>query len=291
MEKWVSITCYADGNYEVSNLGRVRSVTHIAADGHTYKGRILKKRSGARGYERVHLSSGSESKWFSIHRLVALAFVEKPEGCDIVNHIDNNPNNNIATNLEWTTYKGNMQWAAGQGRMKYHPLNLAKAQESRKIPVIAIKDGVRLYFESGAEAGRVLGIQSGHIAAACRCEYGYKTVGGYAWEYANPEKQKSLSPLKIKMTEKELREFKRNQMLGNKIMLGRNLSEETKIKIRQKNGYSIIQYTKDMTLVAEYESCNHAKIETGISHINDCAMGRRKTAGGYIWKLKKEIEI
>lgn len=51
-----------------------------------------------------------------MHRLVAQAFCEKPDGCDIVNHIDNTVTNNHFSNLEWVTCKENIQHSISQGR-------------------------------------------------------------------------------------------------------------------------------------------------------------------------------
>ena len=185
MEIWKDVKNY-EGYYQVSDLGNVRSLDHIGSDGHRYKGKLLNPKGDKLGYKRVHVSKKGVDDWLLVHRLVAEAFITKPsEECDVVNHLDNNPSNNRADNLEWTTYKGNMQWAAAQGRMKYNPQNLKKAQESLRRAVIAIdKNGNRYYFESQAEAAKTLKVSHSHIAQACRKDYGYKTVGGYTWEYA-----------------------------------------------------------------------------------------------------------
>ena len=193
-EIWKDVVGY-EGLYEVSDLGRVRSKDRVTIQNNNgkytstkYKGKMLKGRSDPRGYIRVHISKDGKSKAVSIHRIVASAFCDKPEGCDIVNHLDNDPSNNFANNLEWTTYKGNMQWATKQGRMHYKPENLKKAQISRNKAVIATDEqGNEHHFESQSIAAKTLGIEKtrGHIAAGCRKERGYKTVGGYSWRYAD----------------------------------------------------------------------------------------------------------
>ena len=183
-EEWRDVAGH-EGYYQVSSFGNVRSLDHVDRFGHHYQGRILRLKKLSNGYIRVHLSVDGKSKWYSVHRLVAAAFCTKPDGMDIVNHLDNNPSNNHFSNLEWTDYVGNMQHATRQGRLHYNPENLRKAIESRKKPVIAIApDGKRYAFESGAEASRVLGVTRGHIAACCRKAYGYKTLHGYQFEYA-----------------------------------------------------------------------------------------------------------
>lgn len=287
VEVWKGIDEY-EGIYEVSNFGRVKHLETIDSCGKRHKERILRTQIDKRGYKKAHLSRDGTAEWKSVHRLVATAFCEKPEGCDIVNHLDNNPSNNNADNLEWTTYKGNMQHATRQGRMKYNPENLFRAQESNKKPVVAIRGNERIKFNSQAEAAKVLGVCRGHIAAACRKEYGYKTVGGFEWEYQDQEYQNNLKPNKVKMTDEERKEFQRSQMLGNKIMLGRKLSEETKEKLRKQNGKPVSQYDLTGNFVAEYFSVKEAKRATGISHIDACCRGERKTAGGYAWRYKNE---
>lgn len=172
-EIWKDVVGY-EGFYEVSNLGRIKRVEHYDSKNHRYCERILSLNPQKNGYVRVHLSKNGIAEFESLHRIVATAFVEKKDGCDIVNHLDNNPSNNNAENLEWTTYKGNMEYAAIQGRMKHKPENLKKAQESNKKAVIATNGDVTHYFSSQVEAANFLGVNSCHIAAACRKEYGYK---------------------------------------------------------------------------------------------------------------------
>lgn len=53
---------------------------------------------------------------FKVHRLVAKAFVENPNNYTIINHIDNDPTNNIYSNLEWCTQLQNMNWCSKQFR-------------------------------------------------------------------------------------------------------------------------------------------------------------------------------
>lgn len=92
----------AEGYYEVSNTGKVRSVS-----GGRRKGVELKQSTLPRGYKRVSLVKDGDKTNASIHRLVAEAFLSNPENKPCVNHIDGNPANNRLENLEWCTYSEN----------------------------------------------------------------------------------------------------------------------------------------------------------------------------------------
>ena len=94
IEVWKNILNY--DNYEVSSFGNVRNKN---------TGRILKK-ANLGGYYCVGLSN-IKTKTFSVHRLVAMSFIENPEVKPGVNHKDKNKLNNILSNLEWTTIKEN----------------------------------------------------------------------------------------------------------------------------------------------------------------------------------------
>jgi hypothetical protein len=82
------------------------------------RGKVL---AGARhngGYRSVALSVNNVATTFLIHRLVAAAFVERPDNCTEVNHIDGNKTHNAASNLEWCTPKHNTQHAVRTGLHK-----------------------------------------------------------------------------------------------------------------------------------------------------------------------------
>jgi hypothetical protein len=112
-ELWVTIEGFA-GQYEVSNLGRIRSLDMLVWSGRSHymkKGRILKPGLGGNGYLTVAPRGVSQK----VSRLVAIAFVPKIEGKEIVNHIDGNKLNNLATNLEWEDHHGNEKHAYRTG--------------------------------------------------------------------------------------------------------------------------------------------------------------------------------
>lgn len=108
-EIWKNVTEEEFANlYQVSNMGRVRSLDRVRPDGSLWKGRILKPRLNGGSYYYVSLNHGTNcQKKRYIHRLVALAFVENPLNKPQVSHKDENCLNNCASNLEWATPKEN----------------------------------------------------------------------------------------------------------------------------------------------------------------------------------------
>ena len=104
-EVWVPVVGY-EGLYQVSDQGRVRSITRTRVDGRTYQGRILKLCEKQRYYQ-VSLFKNDGFQKLMVHRLVAEAFIPNPGNLPVVNHIDENKHNNAASNLEWCTQKEN----------------------------------------------------------------------------------------------------------------------------------------------------------------------------------------
>jgi hypothetical protein len=112
-EEWRDIPGF-EGKYQVSTLGNVRSIDRTVGS-RVYSGRILRPRLEKRGYLRLTLSSGSFRKTDSVHRLVAIAFIENPQNLPAVNHIDGNKTNNKLENLEWVTHSQNSNHAVDTG--------------------------------------------------------------------------------------------------------------------------------------------------------------------------------
>lgn len=114
-EVWKAIPDWP--HYEVSSMGRVRSLDRMVASarsrsGHRLsKGRVLKF-GKSRQYHNVTLQDtegGRGKKTFTVHSLVLTVFIEpRPEGLD-VRHLDGNPTNNVVSNLTWGTKSENMR--------------------------------------------------------------------------------------------------------------------------------------------------------------------------------------
>ena len=95
-EQWRSIDGYII--YQVSNIGRVRNAN---------TGRIMKGTVSNHGYKIVNLRNDIGIKTFLVHRLVAQEFVDNPDDKFCVDHIDRDKENNISSNLRWTTSSEN----------------------------------------------------------------------------------------------------------------------------------------------------------------------------------------
>lgn len=137
-EEWRAVKGY-EGLYEVSNLGRIKNLTSWNGKEHIYKPHILKgsiqRMPG--GYNRIIVTlkrgDGKRGKDFKVHRLVAEAFVEKRQGCNVVNHKDFNPLNNRADNLEWTTDYENHLYSTERGRRGFLSIEQRKELASEYI--------------------------------------------------------------------------------------------------------------------------------------------------------------
>jgi hypothetical protein len=139
-EVWVPIQGFEDA-YQVSNMGRVRSVPRIRKNGVGYRrvsGKIIRpsRSSRCRGYLAVHLSLCSKVITTTVHKLVAAAFISNPLVKPMVNHKDGNKLNNHVGNLEWVTARENGEHAARLGLMcKGSEIPQAKLTE-RKVAII-----------------------------------------------------------------------------------------------------------------------------------------------------------
>lgn len=119
-EIWKPVHLYPySEKYEVSNLGRVRSLDTLVnyrekisrkLSKRVYPGRVLKGALAESGYRFVSLKMNGSTQQIYIHRLVAFAFVDGYKEDLVVNHKDENRLNNNYLNLEWVTQKYNANY-------------------------------------------------------------------------------------------------------------------------------------------------------------------------------------
>ena len=110
-EEWRPIIGY-EGYYEVSNLGRAKSVSRVInreSTGNITKiGAIRKVHWTPKGYYRIQLVKEKESKNHQVHRLVGEAFVPNPDNKPFINHKNSIRTDNRVENLEWVTPSENL---------------------------------------------------------------------------------------------------------------------------------------------------------------------------------------
>jgi hypothetical protein len=103
---------FENSNYEVSNLGNIRTIPYnaIKKDGkiHPVRQTNLKPALNKKGYLKVGLTINGKLKSFSVHRIVAVEFLENTFNKPQVNHIDGIKTNNKVDNLEWCNNSENI---------------------------------------------------------------------------------------------------------------------------------------------------------------------------------------
>jgi hypothetical protein len=124
MEQWKDIKGY-EGAYQISNLGRIKSLDRICVEmprgcKRHIKGKLMSPTDNGKGYMIISLKKHGTRKSKYIHRLVAEAFIPNPNSYTIVNHIDYNKKNNNVNNLEWCTQKDNIQHSSKNMRKPHN---------------------------------------------------------------------------------------------------------------------------------------------------------------------------
>lgn len=183
-ELWKDVPGY-EGLYQASNLGRIRSAPDKVTSSARYKVRVWETRiirpkkekrcRNSKGYtdERVELWKDGTHKTMLVSRLVAMAWVQGFSDEMTVNHINGNPLDNSASNLEWVTRAQNIQKAFETG-----------LYQKLQMPVVLTSAlGDKRQFRSKADASRFLGKNSGYISnrEGKGRRYGYDDKGQPWW--------------------------------------------------------------------------------------------------------------
>ena len=185
-------TAISDGEpyegYKVSNLGKILSLNYR----NTGKAELMNPSEDKDGYFRVGLSKNGETKTCFVHRLVAEAFLDNPEGKPQVNHkIEGEKGKKInmvifntdgsidkeRTTIEWATSKENNNYATRNERIAKTKTN---GKRSKKVLQFTLDGEFVREWESTNECGRN-GFDQGNVAKCCRGEKPqYK---GFLWMY------------------------------------------------------------------------------------------------------------
>lgn len=188
-EIWKDIDGY-NGNYQISNLGRVRSKKHrvknyIRGGCNTDDYKILTQYvSRKTGYSQIVLSRNYSEKLYLVHRLVATYFIPNPENKRTVNHKNGIKTDNRVDNLEWMTHKENIKHSFDNGLQPECYWNGKfgeKHSTSKNILQFDINGCLIKEWSCISDAAREFNINSSGIT---HCAKGHrKTCAGFIWEY------------------------------------------------------------------------------------------------------------
>lgn len=168
MEIWKDIAGYE--GYQVSNLGTVKSLERECKGnkGCTFirKGKVLSPKTHKNGYLIVGLCKDSKMKMYYIHRLVAEAFIQNPNNYPIINHKDENKQNNYIENLEWCDKSYNALYGSCPQRKR----DKIKGKKSKRVytykPILCIETGV--VYKSAKELSVILNVNIPCIYYHCK---------------------------------------------------------------------------------------------------------------------------
>lgn len=167
-EKWKNIVGY-EGLYQISNLGNIKSLNYKNTD----EEKILKTKKNRGGYLLVGLYKNGKQKYYTVHRLVAEAFIPNPNNLPQVNHKDEDKTNNRVENLEWCSPQYNINYGNRNEKMA----------KSRSIPILQFNlDGEFIKkWESGTQVQKDLGFDNSSITKCCKGKL--KSIYGFIWRY------------------------------------------------------------------------------------------------------------
>ena len=182
VETWVDIEGY-EGMYQVSTLGRVRSLDRVVRGANAMsdsyqinlKGRILKQGMALNGYLFVVLCKDGKHKHATVHRLVAETFIPNPDNLPEINHKDENKSNNVVSNLEWCDRSYNVNYGTS--------LEKRSRKCFKRLEQLTMDGQHVAYYESVAELVRQSNgkYKANNIYMAARGDN--ESSYGYRWRY------------------------------------------------------------------------------------------------------------
>lgn len=205
IEIWKDIPGY-EGRYQVSNTGEVKSLNYNSSG----KSKLLKQIADKKGYKRVGLCKNGKRKHYSVHRLVAIAFLPNPNNLPQVNYKDENKANNCVDNLEWCNAKYNNNYGTKKERLsesmkgkkgcwyekqlsEEHKKKISKSLKGKNSKPILMCDKEGNFikrFDSTADANEYFG-KDRYCSGISNCLRGRtKTIYNYIFKYEDEENKK-----------------------------------------------------------------------------------------------------
>lgn len=178
---WRDVVGY-EGLYMVSSDGRVKSLFRYKKE--------LKLSLTNSGYYQIELFKNKTSKRYSVHRLVAQAFLPNPNNLPCVNHKDEIKTNNKVENLEWCSYKYNQNYGTCiQRRVEsidystFERKEIARrnGKKCNKLIFQFSKEGKYIQCFVSIKEAKTLNINASHISENAKGKR--KTAGGFVWKY------------------------------------------------------------------------------------------------------------
>ena len=171
-----------EGYYQVSNLGRVKTLGNgNSTNPFSSIEKVMKTKLNKSGYIHIKLRKDNKNIYTSVHRLVAMTFLENKENKSQVNHKDGNKTNNIVDNLEWVTSQENIIHSVKNGLQPIFKGIDSKC--SKQVEQYDLNDNLIKVWGSLREITRETGFNRTGILGCCKERKRYKTAYGFKWRY------------------------------------------------------------------------------------------------------------
>jgi hypothetical protein len=193
-EMWMDIEDF-EGLYQVSNLGRIKSLYRVNCQNKVIEEKFLTIFDNGHGYKKVHLTKNGKHKDKYVHRLVCGAFIPNPENKKEVNHKDGIKSNNLVGNLDWVTPSENQKHASMAGLHEPFPILTGKDNpKSRPVCQFTLSGKLVMEYESLLEAQKETGINHSGISSVCSGKQ--DSAGKFMWRYKEDAQSDSIEPCK-----------------------------------------------------------------------------------------------